>query len=175
VTTTAMVDAYVRQLLTDEHGDELEVLGDGHYRVPVAGGIRVAVLEGNRRTRRVLVTAPVLEVVAATPELLELLNDLNAATPYGRYFHVDDEVMVETTVHAEDLQPSALFSSLSFVAWATETQGERLVEQLGRPDAATLDDPAPEVHLADRAGPIGDRAARVVRSRERVVNASGYL
>jgi hypothetical protein len=87
VATNAMVEAYLRQLLVEEHGDELEVLEGGGYLVPVADGVvRVWVVDGNHRSRRVLVTARVLEEVEETFELLAALNELNAATPYGRYF-----------------------------------------------------------------------------------------
>lgn len=162
MTTTAMVDTYVRHLLDEAHGEDLEVLDGGGYEVPVAEEVRVRVwvLDGTYRTRRVLVTARVIGQMDADPELFEALNDLNAVTPYGRYFWADGGVIVEDTVLAEDLEPAALFASIGFVAWATEKAAARLLEQF-------FDDAEPsqtaasvgEVDLPDRAAPLVGTAA----------------
>lgn len=179
VATTAMVDAYVRQLLHDEHGDDLEVVEDGGYVVPVADGVRVVVVGNNHRTRRVLVTATVLDVGEGAAALLEALNDLNAVTLYGRYFLHDGEVVVEDTVLAEDLEPSALFNAIGFVAWAAEAQRDHLAERFGTTDAGAEAHAAvgsAEVELSDRTGPLGPPSATDRgRRTERLVNASGYL
>jgi hypothetical protein len=174
-----MVCAYLRELLVEEHGDELEVLEDGGYLVPVAGGVRVWVVDGNHRSRRVLVTAPVLDA-EASPELLAALNELNAATPYGRYFHLGDEVIVEDTVLAEELQPSALSNAIGFVAWAAENGHGFLADELelGEPEPGGPHDPsAPnEVELQDLTQPLGARPAHAAdRGTDGVVNAGGYL
>jgi hypothetical protein len=94
VATTAMVKAYLEQLLLEEYGDDVETT-DGGYEIPLAGGLRIGVVDGNHRTRRVLVTARIMIVEDVTIELLETINQLNAVSLYGRFFLLDDEVQVE--------------------------------------------------------------------------------
>jgi hypothetical protein len=178
VATTAMVDAYVRQLLLEEHGDELVELEDGHYQVPAPGDVRLWVVHGNPRTRRVLVTARLLEDVAAAPELLEELNGLNAVTPYGRYFWMDGDVFVEETVLAEDLEPSTLFSAIGFVVWAAENAGLHLAGFDGSEPVAGTSGPAAPVgaDLTDRTAPLaGSRPAPEPTGSPNAVNVGGYL
>lgn len=176
--TSAMVDAYVRHLLVEEHGGELEVLDDGGYVVPVGDGVRVWVVDGNHRSRRVLVTAQVLGGVEATPELLRVLDELNAVTPYGRYFHLADGVVVEDTVLAEELQPGALFNAIGFVAWATENARGALADELGDvghggPYSGAEAD---EIDLSDRTQSLGETpAVAATRRANGAVSAAGYL
>lgn len=178
--TNAMVDAYLRQLLVEEYGEGLEVLEDGGYVVRVAGGaVRVWVVGGNHRSRRVLVMAQVLEEVDETPELLLALNGLNAATPYGRYFHLGDGVIVEDTVLAEELQPGALFNAIGFVAWAAENAHGFLVGDLGDlgGEGAEGPDHAPQpsrVELQDLIQPLGTPPTLATeRATGGVVSAGG--
>jgi hypothetical protein len=170
VATTAMVDCYVRQLLEEERGEDLEVV-DGHYVLTGDHPVRVWVVGGNHRTRRVLVTAVVLTAVELGTELLEALNDLNAATAYGRFFLLDGAVHVEDTVLADVLDPASLFNAVGFVTWAVETQTVALAERLGRPAAVPaagaddgeveLEEPA-ALELLDTEGPIGSSRAEAV-------------
>jgi hypothetical protein len=155
--TMAMVDTYVRQLLLDEHGDALEV-GDRGYVLPGEPSVRVGVVDGNHRTRRVLVTAVVLDDVEVDVRLLEEVNELNARALYGRYFVADGAVHVEDTVLADVLDPAALANAIGYVTWAAETQGEPLRERvwpsaptLPGIDAVPLVDPA-ELGLATDTG-----------------------
>lgn len=177
--TTAMADTYVRHLLLEEHGEDLEVLDDGGYEVPLADGVRVWVVDGNHRTRRVLATARVLEEVEASAELLEALNELNAVTPYGRYFWMGGDVFVEDTVLAEYLEPASLFASIGFVAWAAENAGGHLAEQSGANEDAEVNGGAPsaaEVDLPVRTAALGGTASGGAGNGSHgVVNAAGYL
>jgi hypothetical protein len=134
--TTAMVDSYVRQLLQEERGEDLEVL-DGSYVLTGEPPVRIWVVDGNHRTRRVLVTAVVVENVEVDAELLDAVNTLNAATVYGRFFALDDSVHVEDTVLADVLDPASLFNSVGFVSWAAKTQGSALRERSG-PDLGSV-------------------------------------
>jgi hypothetical protein len=177
--TTAMADTYVRHLLLEEHGEDLGMLEDGGYEVPLADGVRVWVVDGNHRTRRVLSTARVLEAVEDSAELLEALNELNAVTPYGRYFWMGGDVFVEDTVLAEYLEPASLFSSIGFVAWAAENAGGHLAEQFGPFEGAEPTGCGPtatEVDLPVRARTLGGAAsAGAYNGAHGVVNAGGYL
>ncbi len=176
-----MADAYVKQLLVDGYGEELGVPDEGGYLVPVGSGVRVWVVDGNHRSRRVLVTAPLLRDVEVDLELFDALNDLNAVTPYGRYYEVDGEVTVEDTLVAEDLEPSAFYSSISFVAWAAETQAGQLARRIAHvedvPDvgpSATM----PAVDLEERTTSlVGDAPSThtVSGSPRPTVSAGGYL
>jgi hypothetical protein len=176
--TTAMVDSYVQHLLHEERGDVLESL-DGRYVLAGDHPVHLWVVGDDHRTRRVLVTATVLEEVEVGRELLEAVNDLNAATVYGRFFVVDGSVHVEDTVLADVLDPASLFNSIGFVTWAAETQGEALRDRLGlecRPVTAAGDEDG-EVDLGGRAGlglvkhGLHDQQA----ARSEVINAGGYL
>jgi hypothetical protein len=179
VTTTAMADTYVRHLLLEEHGEDLLVLEDGGYEVPLGEGVRVWVVDGSHRTRRVLATARVLEGVDPSTPLLEALNELNAVTPYGRYFWLRGDVFVEDTVLAEQLEPAALFSSIGFVAWAAENAADHFGQEFAASGDAELGgsaaDPG-EVELSDRAAPIAAAAtAGATDASAGIVNAGGYL
>src|SRR5690606_26243516 len=104
-----------------------------------------------------------------------------AVTPYGRYFHVDGEVVVEDTVLAEDLEPSALFASIGFVTWVAETQAAQLAERIGHvAESANLGPTggADEVDLGERTASVTDGAGPrpVVPTTQRpTVSAGGYL
>jgi hypothetical protein len=176
--TTAMVASYLRQLLVDEHGEDLREV-DGGYELPLAGGVRVWVVDGNHRTRRVLVTARVLPEVAPSVELLEALNERNAATPYGRFFLLDGAVYVEDTLLAEVLDPESLAASVGFVSWAAEQGAAELQERLGMvEDVPVGADGDVEVQLADRAGDLVSGVAPAAPSAAAgagVIGAGGYL
>jgi hypothetical protein len=175
--TTAMVDSYVRHLLREERGDDLEVV-DGRCFLAGDHPVHVWVIGDNQRTRRVLVTATVLEDVEADRELLEALNDLNAVTVYGRFFVIDASVRVEDTVLADVLDPASLFNAIGFVTWAAETQGDALRDRLGRERAVVAG--AVAADDVDRGGRAeldlvahGHQALDATRSE--VINAGGYL
>ena len=176
--TTAMVNAYLEQLLLEEYGDDLEA-SDGGYAIPLAGGLRIWVIDGNHRTRRVLVTARLMAVEDVTIELLDTINQLNATTLYGRFFLLDDEVQVEDTLLAEVLDPASLLNSIGFVAWAADTHRDMLLERFGEhvDVAASMTSAISEVELPDRvAGLIDDQGTGSPGGiGERVVNAGGYL
>jgi hypothetical protein len=175
--TTAMVDSYVRHLLEEEHGEDVQAL-DGSYVLAGDHPVRIWVVDGNHRSRRVLVTAVVLEDVDVDTELLEAVNALNAVTVYGRFFALDDSVHVEDTVLADVLDPASLFNSIGFVRWAAQSQADELRERLGvrgsvpaptsGSDGVQLDG-REELDLVDPGRSVSDR------SRAEAISAGGYL
>jgi hypothetical protein len=174
--TTAMVDCYVRHLLVEEHGDEVEE-HDGAYVLAGDVSVRVFVMDGSHRTRRVLVTAVVLEdVEVELALLLQAVNDLNAATLYGRFFVLGEAVHVEDTVLAEVLDPASLGNSIGFVRWAADVQGQELRDRFAPPVPAgpSVEDEVeldlrPELGI-DAADPTVGLGARTVPS-----SVAGYL
>jgi hypothetical protein len=176
--TTAMVDSYVRHLLDEEHGEDIRAL-DGSYVLAGDHPVRIWVVDGNHRSRRVLVTAVVLEDVDVDTELLEAVNALNAVTVYGRFFALDDSVHVEDTVLADVLDPASLFNSIGFVSWSAQTQGEALRERLGLPQGPVPGPgPAPEgIDLGehDELDLVGTDPSVSGPSRAAAVCAGGYL
>jgi hypothetical protein len=180
--TTAMVDSYVRHLLHEERGDDVEVVG-GHYVLAGPHPVHVWVIGDNHRTRRVLVTAEVLgdvEDVDDDHDVLEALNELNAVTMYGRFFVADGTVRVEDTVLADVLDPASLFNSIGFVTWVAETQAEQLRERLGLGAgavAAGTGDDGGEVALDAHAGLDLVEHGRQEQdpARSEVIVAGGYL
>lgn len=176
--TTAMVNAYLEQLLLEEYGDDVETF-DGGFELPLAGGLRIGVVDGNHRTRRILVTARLMAVEDISFELLETINQLNATTLYGRFFLIDGEVQVEDTMLAEVLDPASLLNSIDFVAWATDLHRDMLLERFGElaDTAISTTSSISEVELPDRVAGLIDNhdTGAPAGMGERVVNAGGYL
>jgi hypothetical protein len=175
--TTAMVDCYARHLLVEEHGQDVEERG-GAYVLDGDVSVRVFVMDGSLRTRRVLVTAVVLEDLEVDlPLLLEAVNDLNVKTLYGRFFLLGGAVHVEDTVLAEVLEPATLGNAIGFVRWAARTQGQVLRERCAPTVGAELTVEDDEVELDRDPGLDLGEVDRTVGGSARVVprSVAGYL
>ena len=88
--------------------------------------------------------------VSATPELLTALNNLNADIRFARAFHVHSQVLIETEVLAEALDPAGFENACDCVASITLDVAPGLVERFGGrltfaedPSSAELPVPGP--------------------------------
>lgn len=109
------------ELLLNELGvEDPQPDEDGDYLIPLPVGGMYLRLEGADARRRipdrVQVFGVVLQGVAATPELLAELNDLNGGTGFTRVFHFDDQVLVEVELLAETFGLEELDHAIATVA-----------------------------------------------------------
>jgi hypothetical protein len=189
-----MVDAYVRELLDEAFGGEVRVEGRS-YILPLDAAPVVEVVPAGGNALRVLVAAKVAVDLTATPALLEALNQVNAALPYGRVFLVEDRVFVEDTVLGECIDRVLLDNAIHFVSWVVAAHGAALAEAGGgRPATADDADPTVNDEVADVAAPaaghlnaadgLADPTAGLIATSAGgavpadapvAVNAAGYL
>lgn len=191
-----MVDSYLRELLA-ELDVEVEATDLG-YELAGEPRIRLAVV-GTGRALRVLGVALVADQVEASSALLEHINEVNAALPFGRLFWQRGEVLVEESVLGGALTAALLDHQLAFLRWAARSQDEELgltpaqddssavdsttttgsgARLAGRtsPDTATSspDDPAEGRTCSERD--LADTPVAVAASASQpIANAAGYL
>ena len=125
-----MVEAYVRDLLEkmtcyrpvpDQDGDLPVRLQDSAFYVRVETG----------REPYVRVFSVAVADVESAPELLHELNDINRNLRFARIFHVAGQVLVETEIWGDQVNPASIDYACHNVAWATDRFGTRLVERFG--------------------------------------------
>lgn len=141
--------AYVESLLqrltnsdkvgTDDDGDYPVQFRNCHYYVRVIGN----------DTPVVQVFSVAVADVDATPELLTELNTLNTDIRFARAFHVQRQVLIETDVLAEALDPAGFENACNCVASITLDVAPSLAARFGgrltfADDSANVDQPAPD-------------------------------
>jgi Putative bacterial sensory transduction regulator len=141
--------AYVESLLqrltnsdkvgTDDDGDYPVQFRNCHYYVRVIGN----------DTPVVQVFSVAVADVDATPELLTELNTLNTDIRFARAFHVQRQVLIETDVLAEALDPAGFENACNCVASITLDVAPSLVARFGgrltfADDSTNDDQPAPD-------------------------------
>jgi hypothetical protein len=147
---TDQARAYVESLLERLLGiDKVLPDDDGDYPVGFRNCTYYVRVIGN--------TTPVVQVfsvavadVDATPELLTALNGLNADIRFARAFHVQRQVLIETDVLAEALDPAGFANACKCIASITLEVAPGLAERFGgrltfaddHPDSAGV--PAPD-------------------------------
>jgi len=123
--------AYVETLLerltgadkvqTDEDGDYPVVWQDLPYYVRVIG----------TEDPVVQVFSIALADIETTPELLGALNDLNAKLSFARAFHVRGQVLIETDILAESLDPAGFRNACNCVGSLTTDVARDLHTRFG--------------------------------------------
>jgi len=123
--------AYVETLLerltgadkaqTDEDGDYPVVYQDLPYYVRVIG----------TEDPVVQVFSIALADIENTPELLAALNDLNAQLSFARAFHVRGQVLIETDILAESLDPAGFRNACNCVGSLTTDVARDLHTRFG--------------------------------------------
>ena len=141
--------AYVESLLkrltnsdkvgTDDDGDYPVQFRNCHYYVRVIGN----------DTPVVQVFSVAVADVDATPELLTELNTLNTDIRFARAFHVQRQVLIETDVLAEALDPAGFENACNCVASITLDVAPSLAARFGgrltfADDSTKADQPAPD-------------------------------
>lgn len=83
-------------------------------------------------------TSPVVQVfgvaladVESTPELAQTLNDYNCRIRFARVFHVQRQVLVETDILAESLDPAGFFNACDCVGSLSARYGPLLQQRFG--------------------------------------------
>jgi hypothetical protein len=187
-----MVDAYVRELLDEAFGDEVQAEGRS-YILPLEARPVVEVVPAGGKALRVQVAAPVAYDVTAGPALFEALNEVNARLPYGRIFLAGDRVWAEDTVLGESVDGVLLDNAIHFVCWVATAHGPALAEA-GSGQASVADggtdrekaatDAAPAPGHANTGSEVVDPAAclpgtaaggAALIDTPAAVNAAGYL
>lgn len=75
--------------------------------------------------------APLVKGVARSMELLERLNDLNARTPYVRFFWLDDHVFCGMELAGDDLQWKEIGNALSAITGHADHVDDVLCREFG--------------------------------------------
>ena len=174
---TAMVAAYLRELLDDLFGEDV-VVQDNTHILPLAEEPQVRVVPGDGHVLRVEVRAPVARDVEPTPELFVALNDINAGLPYGRVYLIEDVVGVEKTVEGDELTFNSLDNAIRFCCWVVNAYGPDLVADFGgRTTGGWQADDETDPDVRDAVEPIGDDDAPTPPRGQRPagVTAAGYL
>ena len=126
-----MARAYVESLVENFLGQQkVEPDADGDYPLRFrSAGHYVRVVDAERPLVQVFSIA--LGEVAATRELLDELNVVNADIRFARIFHVRDQVLVETDILAEALDPAGFENACRCVASITDNIAAGLQQRHG--------------------------------------------
>jgi hypothetical protein len=123
--------AYVESLLKKfAGGDRVVADHDGDYRVWFRNCLYFVRVIGND-TAVVQVFSVAVADIEATPELLTELNILNAGIQFARAFHVGQQVLIETDVLAEALDPAGFENACHFVESVTLEMAPSLAARFG--------------------------------------------
>ena len=126
-----MARTHVESLLENFLGQQkVEPDVDGDYLLRFrSAAYYVRVVDAERPVVQVFSIAP--GEVAATPELLDELHVVNADIRFARIFHVRDQVLVETDIMAEALDPAGFESAGRGVASITDYLAAGLNQRYG--------------------------------------------
>lgn len=123
--------AYVESLLERLLGEDKVVPdGDGDYPV-LYGNAPYYVRVVGRTDPVVQVFSIALDDVEESPELLSRLNEVNADVSFARLFHVRGQVLIETDVLAESLDPASFHNACQCVGSVTLNVAPGLHERFG--------------------------------------------
>ena len=125
-----VVFAYVRELLERMTGTRPEPDADGDLPVGLEGAqfyVRVV----GEHDPWVQVFAVTLAEVPPSPELFERLNDINSRLRFARAFHVGSQVLIESEIWADDVNPANFIHACKNIAGAADAFGERLHADFG--------------------------------------------
>jgi hypothetical protein len=126
-----VIAAYVEKLLAvltdtphvvpDRDGDYPVRFGSALYYVRLVGA----------EDPDVQVFAVAVDGIEQSPELLAELNDLNCRIRFGRVFHVAGQVLVETDLIGDAVDPRGFGNACEVVAGVTDKIGPDLAKKYG--------------------------------------------
>lgn len=141
-----MVRAYVESMLErligaqqvtpDEDGDYPVRYRDALYYVRLVGSVDPVVQ----------VFSVAVEGVPPTPELFEELNTINSTIKFARTFWVREQVLVESEMLGEGVEPVDFDNACRAVATITDHYGPLLAEKFGGKTAFADEKTAPTEH-----------------------------
>jgi hypothetical protein len=144
-----VIAAYVEKLLaTLTDGVPVTADDDGDYPIRYRSALYYVRLVGDERPD-VQVFAIAVAGVAASAELLADVNDINTRARFARVFHVRDQVLVETDLVGDAVEPNSFYNACRTVARITDDIGPELVAKHGGrtafDDAKDADYAAPDL------------------------------
>lgn len=122
--------AYVRDLLERLTGERPSPDADGDLPVQLDGAqfyVRVA----GSSDPWVQVFSIALAEVEPTLELMARLNDINTQLRFARAFHVQGQVLIETEIWSDDVNPANFHHACRNVAGATDAYADELRDAFG--------------------------------------------
>ena len=122
--------AYVRDLLERMTGSRPTPDGDGDLPV-VLDGAQFYVRVAGTSDPWVQVFSIALADVEPTLELMSRLNDINTQLRFARAFHVQDQVLIETEIWSDDVNPANFHHACRNVSGATDAYADALHEAFG--------------------------------------------
>ena len=126
-----VITAYVEKLLGAHTGsDRVMADGDGDYPVRSGSTLYYVRLLGEPDPD-VQVFAVALADVPASPELLAELNEINGRIRFARIFHVHKEVLVETNLVGESVDPLGFRTACEAVGEVADKIGAILEKKYG--------------------------------------------
>jgi hypothetical protein len=126
-----VITAYVEKLLGAQTGSDRVVAdGDGDYPVRFGSALYYVRLLGEPDPD-VQVFAVALGDVPESPELLAELNEINSRIRFARIFHVRKEVLVETDLVGESVDPLGFRTACEAVGDVADKVGATLVKKYG--------------------------------------------
>jgi T3SS (YopN, CesT) and YbjN peptide-binding chaperone 1 len=134
VTRLEVIRPFVEETVREFLGvDELKVMEDG--TIPIRAGssaVNVRLLEGPSGGHPLLrVASPLLHGVDRSPELLEKLNDMNAAFSFARVFEVDGTVVIAMELFAEELTSAQIEYACGLITFAADHWDDELKRDFG--------------------------------------------
>lgn len=126
-----VITAYVEKLLGAQTGSDRVVAdGDGDYPVRFGSAVYYVRLVGEPDPD-VQVFALAVNDVSASAELLAELNEINSRLRFARIFHVQKEVLVQTDLVGESVDPLGFRTACEAVAEVADQIGTKLVKKYG--------------------------------------------
>jgi hypothetical protein len=142
-----VITAYVEKLLGAQTGsDRVAADGDGDYPVRFGSALYYVRLLGGADPD-VQVFAVALNDVPASPELLAELNEINSRIRFARIFHLRQEVLVETNLVGESVDPPGFRTACEAVGEVADKIGTILAGKYGGHRAFDAADDAPRTGM----------------------------
>ena len=127
-----MIRSYLEKLLAEGFGQPIAPDSDGDYPLRGDGSFYARLVEAQANAPAVVqIFAVAVAGVAVTPELLAAINEINAKVAYARVFHIRDQVLVETDLVAETIDPQQVGLSCNVVGYIAAVRGPELAAQFG--------------------------------------------
>ena len=134
MTRLEVIRPFVEQTVREFLGvDELKVMEDG--TIPIRAGssaVNVRLMEGPAGGHPLLrVASPMLHDVTPSRELLEKLNEMNAAFSFARVFEVDGTVILAMELFAEELTAAQIEYACGLITFAADHWDDELQRSFG--------------------------------------------
>jgi type III secretion system-like peptide-binding chaperone len=134
VTRLEVIRPFVEQTVREFLGvDELKVMEDGTISIRAgSSAVNVRLLEGPAGGHPLLrVASPMLHDVPPSRELLEKLNEMNAAFSFARVFEVDGSVIIAMELFAEELTAAQIEYACGLITFAADHWDDELRRTFG--------------------------------------------